>query len=406
MDRPIDSDPKTSLKIQNQFKSNIRICMYYSIAGMLLIIILLSGCSRRGDNTERTGSKTMDSFTSQIQKTLFGRMEDGREAYLYTFSNSGGMEVDITNYGGIITSIRVPDRNGNRENVLLGFDTLEQYLGSHPFFGAIVGRYANRIADGAFSINGKQYQLSRNDGVNHLHGGSKGFYTRLWNPEVINGNTLQLTYFSQDGEEGYPGNLEVTVTYTLTDLNELIISYKATTDRSTPVNLTSHAYFNLSGDHTTDILTHQLMLHADYYTPVNTQLIPTGELISVRGTPFDFTTSQPIGARIDKVPGGYDHNFVLRPSSDSLRLAGILYHPESGRKMEVLTSKPGIQFYSGNFLDGSLKGFNGIAYEKYAGLCLETQYYPDSPNQPAFPSTILNPGDIYRSTTIYKFSAE
>jgi aldose 1-epimerase len=387
-------------------KSRRPLSIILLLTGILSLGILFSGCSGKSGDEERTKSKAMESLTEQIRKTPFGTMEDGREVYVYTLSNSAGMEVDIINYGAIVTSIRVPDREGNRENVVLGFDNLQQYLGPHPFFGAIVGRYANRIAEGRFTIDGRTYQLTLNDGNNHLHGGGEGFYTKFWDAELINGNTLQLSYVSSDGEEGYPGTLEVSMTYTLTEQNELIIGYEAVTDKATPVNLTSHGYFNLSGDLSGDILGHVLMLDADYYTPVNDQLIPTGEIAPVRGTAFDFTTPYPIGSRIHQIPGGYDHNYVLNPSQESMRFAGVLIHPESGRKMEIYTTKPGIQFYSGNFLDGSLHGFDGVAYNQYAGLCLETQYYPDSPNQPNFPSSILMPGETYRSKTIYKFSAE
>ncbi len=385
----------------NPFAPGIHIVYFIMIIS--IFGIGLQGCSRKGNDSETTTTQKMDSLTQQIQTTHFGKMEDGRDVNMYTLANSGGMELDIINYGGIITSIRVPDREGTRKNVVLGFDNLKQYLDPHPFFGALIGRYANRIAAGTFTLDRKTYQLPLNDGPNHLHGGGSGYYTKFWDAEIINGTTLQLSYLSIDGEEGYPGNLEVDVTISISESNELIIDYHATTDQPTPVNLTNHSYFNLTGDYAEDILGHLLTIHGASYTPIDRTLIPTGEIVDVQGTPFDFTSPRSIGERIGQVPGGYDHNYILNPSQDDLPLVAELYDPESGRKMQIYTSKPGLQFYSGNFLDGSLKGFNGAAYRQYAGLCLETQFFPDSPNQPHFPSTILSPGDVYRSTTIYKF---
>lgn len=314
------------------------------------------------------------------------------------------MEVSITNYGGIVTSIKVPDKNGNIENVVLGFDDLEKYKAGHPFFGAIAGRYANRIANGRFELNGEVYELSTNDGENHLHGGEEGFDKKLWDAEVNEDeNSVTLSYLSPDGEEGYPGNLEVYVTYTLTDDNELRIDYHATTDKPTVVNLTNHSYFNLSGDPSRGILDHLLTIQADRYTPVNEGLIPTGELQPVEGTPFDFTEPEYIGARIDSIPPGYDHNFVLNNPGSGLRKIATVEHEESGRIMEVYTDQPGVQFYTGNFLDGSLMDRQGQPIEQYAALCLETQTFPDSPNKPDFPSPVLNPDETYETTTIYQF---
>lgn len=360
------------------------------------IMLAAGGCS---DGETGTRQKV------KIQKKLFGTLEDGREVYLYTLANTNNMEVHITNYGGIVTAVRVPDKGGNIENVVLGFDSLEKYLGDDPYLGAIVGRYANRIADGTFTLDGKKYTLAKNNGDNHLHGGIKGFDSVLWDAEMMDDGSLKLSYLSEDGEEGYPGNLDVTVTYSLTDDNGLHIEYKATTDQATPVNLTNHSYFNLSGNPEATILDHQLKINADQYTPVNDELIPTGEIQPVEGTPFDFTEFHRVGARIDQVEGGYDHNYVLsQTASDSLFHAATLYSPESGREMKVLTIEPGIQFYSGNFLDGSLKGPDGTPFVQHAALCLETQHFPNSPNEPDFPSTILRPGEKYHSVTVYQFS--
>lgn len=331
-------------------------------------------------------------------------MDDGKQVQLFTLSNENGMEVSITNYGGIVTSVRVPDKDGNIENVVLGFDDLEQYKSGHPFFGAIAGRYANRIANGQFELNGEVYELATNDGENHLHGGVEGFDKKVWDAEVnADENSVALNYLSPDGEEGYPGNLDVTVIYTLTDDNELKIEYEATTDKPTVVNLTNHSYFNLSGDTSQGILDHKLTINADRYTPVDEGLIPTGELRSVEGTPFDFTEAETVGARIDSIPPGYDHNFVLNNPDSGIRQIAVVEHEESGRVMEVYTDQPGVQLYTGNFLDGSLTDRQGNPIEQYAALCLETQTFPDSPNKPDFPSAVLNPDEIYQTTTIYQF---
>jgi aldose 1-epimerase len=326
-------------------------------------------------------------------------MPDGIEVYLYTLTNDLGLEVAIITYGGAISSLKVPDRNGTLGDVVLGFDTLEQYVSNPRYFGALVGRYANRIAGGKFSLNGVEYQLGKNNGGNHLHGGFRGFNKRVWtaSEEVKGGSAvLHLSYFSADGEENYPGNLNAYVDYTLCD-NELIIEYRATTDYDTIVNLTNHSYFNLKGEGT--ILEHELMLQADSFTPVDEDLIPTGEIRSVEGTMKDFRKSRPIDS------GGYDHNFVLNDWNGSLRSVARLYEPTTGRVMEILTTQPGIQFYSGNFLDGSYTGKYGFVYEKYAGLCLEPQHFPDSPNHPNFPSTVLRPGEDYNETTVLQFKS-
>ena len=326
--------------------------------------------------------------------------------FTYTLTNTLGFEVSVANYGGAVTSLKTPDREGNFGEIALGFETLDEYVHNPRYFGALIGRHANRIARGRFSLDGVEYQLPCNNGANHLHGGFKGFDKRVWDVREA-GNTLHLTYFSKDGEEGYPGNLTAFVDYTLLD-NELRIDYRATTDRDTIVNLTNHSYFNLKGGGT--ILDHQLTLNADSFTPVSRDLIPTGKIRPVEETPMDFRIGKAIGAEISAdydqlgFTGGYDHNFVLNDYDGSLRSAVRLYEPITGRVLEVLTTQPGMQFYSGNFLDGSLIGRNGFTYVKYAGLCLEPQHFPDAPNHSNFPSTVLRPGDKYTQTTIFRFS--
>ena len=340
----------------------------------------------------------------------FGTMPDGTTVQQFTLKNANGIELEAIGYGGIITSLRVPDRAGKFDDIVLGFDRLDDYLKDHPFFGAIIGRYGNRIAKGQFTLNGQTYKLATNNGPNHLHGGNKGFDKVLWAVEPVAGtNALAFTRTSADGEEGYPGTLRVRVTYTLTDKNELIVDYSATTDTPTPVNLTQHSYFNLAGQASGDILGHELMLNADRYTPVDATLIPTGELASVQGTPFDFRKPTAIGARINgdhpqlKAGGGYDHNWVLNRKGTGVQVAARVTEPKTGRTLEVATTEPGIQFYSGNFLDGKLTGKGGAVYAHRTGFCLETQHYPDSPNQPNFPSTILKPGEEYKTRTVFTF---
>ena len=340
----------------------------------------------------------------------FGKTPDGQAVEVFTLKNASGMEVKAIGYGGIITSLRVPDRNGKLDDVVLGFDRLDDYLKDHPFFGAIIGRFGNRIARGQFTLDGQTYKLATNNGPNHLHGGNKGFDKVVWAVEPVPGqNALRFSRTSPDGEEGYPGNLRVQVTYTLTEKNELQVDYLATTDKATPVNLTQHSYFNLAGQASGDILGHQLMLNADRYTPVSDTLIPTGELAPVAGTPFDFRQATAIGARINnehpqiKNGQGYDHNWVLNRKGPGLQLAARVVEPTTGRTLEVATTEPGIQFYSGNFLDGKLTGKGGAVYKHRTGFCLETQHFPDSPNQPTFPSTILKPGQEYRSRTVFTF---
>jgi aldose 1-epimerase len=347
-----------------------------------------------------------------VGKSDFGKTKEGTPVDLYTLTNTKGMTVKITNYGGIITEMHVPGKDGKTADVALGFDNLEGYLKSNPFFGCLVGRYANRIAKGKFTLGGKEYTLATNNGPNHLHGGKVGFDKKLWKAEPFTGNNeagVRLHYVSKDGEEGYPGNLSATVTYTLTNGNELRIDYQATTDKSTPINLTNHSYFNLAGHASGDVLDHVVLIAADKYTPVDDTLIPTGKIEPVRGTPLDFTSPTSIGKRIDQlrsVPGGgYDHNFVLREREGKApRLAARVHEPKSGRVLEVLTTQPGVQLYTGNFLDGSVKGKGGTAYRKHAGFCLETQHFPDSVHHKNFPSVILEPGKTYTETTVYRFS--
>ena len=340
-----------------------------------------------------------------ITKVPFGET-DGKEVFLYTLTNAKGTQVKITNYGGIVTSWVSADGNDKKSNIVLGFDSLSGYLAKPPYFGAVVGRYGNRIAEGKFTIDGTEYTLATNNETNHLHGGVKGFDKAVWEPAVKSDSipSLLLSYLSKDGEEGYPGNLQVDVQYTLTDDDELKIEYNAQTDKPTVVNLTNHSYFNLTGDVTNSILDHKLQIDADNYTPVDTTLIPTGEIRSVKGTPFDFTTAEKIGLRIDSVPGGYDHNFVLNSKDSGLKKIATLTEDSTGRKLEVFTTQPGVQFYSGNFLNGSIKLSDGKPVQKHAGLCLETQHFPNSPNQPSFPTTVLRPGQKYQSTTVYKLS--
>jgi len=344
----------------------------------------------------------------KIKKEHFGKTNDGKNVDLFYLTNKNGTVVKITNYGGIITSIIVPDKIGKFDDIVLGFNTLNKYLKAHPYFGAIIGRYANRISKAKFFLNGNEYKLATNNGKNHLHGGIKGFDKVLWKAKEIkkeNEICLKLSYLSKDGEEGYPGNLSIIVTYSLTNNDELKIDYEAETDKATPINLTNHSYFNLKGAGKSDILSHVLTIYADKYTPVDKGLIPTGELKKVKGTPMDFLKPYAIGLRIKEVKGGYDHNFVLNHKKGILSPAARVYEPETGRVIEILTTQPGIQFYSGNFLNGTIKGKNGKQYNKHYGFCLETQHYPDSPNLPNFPSTILKPGEKYSQTTIYKFSS-
>jgi len=346
-------------------------------------------------------------------KQVFGVAPNGAPIDLYTLANPAGMRVQITNYGGIVTSLLVPDRKGRPGDVVLGFDRIDGYLKKHPYFGAICGRYANRIAGGCFTLAGAEYTLARNDGHNHLHGGVLGFDKMVWKAAELapmGGAALWLAYSSPAGDEGYPGNLDVVVTYTLADGKELRIDYLATTDAETVLNLTHHGYFNLADGGKSEVLGHEVTIEAARFLPVDAALIPTGELRDVRGTPMDFTRATSIGARIDAaheqlVHGrGYDHTWVVNGAPGQLRLAARVFEPTSGRVMEVLTTEPGVQFYTGNFLDGTLTGKDGAVYRRRHGLCLECQHFPDSPNQPQFPSTVLKPGQRYTQTTVYRFS--
>ena len=343
-----------------------------------------------------------------IAKQSFGQLKDGKIADLYTMKNDNGIVVSITNLGCTIVSIMTPDRDGKFADIALGFDTAAEYPEKSPYFGCIAGRFANRIAKGKFTLDGQTYSLAINNGENHLHGGTVGFDKILWDAKIIeieNGDAIEFTYLSKDGEEGYPGNLQVSLIYTLTNDDELSFSYEATTDKATPVNLTNHSYFNLAGHDSGDMLSQEMMINADKYTVVDDQSIPTGDLADVAGTAFDLRQPTAIGEKIDQIPGdpsGYDHNFVLNGQNGELELAAKVYDPNSGRAMEVFTTEPGVQFYAGNFLDG-IAGKNGAVYNFRNGFCLETQHYPDSVNQPSFPSVILAPCETYKHLTVHKF---
>lgn len=364
-----------------------------------LVVLIMAGCTE-GEMKNQTDKKM------NLKRALFGQVDEN-QVFQYTITNENGMSVKILNYGGIVTNLFIPDNDGNKVDVVLGYDSIDGYLDDTPYFGAIVGRYGNRIAHGQFELDGQTYQLPLNDGKNHLHGGISGFDKKIWNAEDFifpDSAGVVLAYLSKDGEEGFPGNLQVRVTYTLTNENELKIDYLATTDKPTIVNLTHHSYFNLKGQGKGNILDHQLQIFADKYVPVEDTLIPTGTLKPVDATPMDFTSMAAISSHIDQVDGGYDHTWALNGyDGKSVFLAAKLIEPESNRMMEVFTDQPGVQFYTGNFLDGSITGKQNTVYEKHYGLCLETQHYPDSPNQPGFPSVELRPGEKYRTTTIYKF---
>ena len=373
-------------------------------AATLMLLTGLVSCG--GENKQPTTENTEAMIKPGITSKDWGET-DGKKVQLFSLTNKNGVTVDITNYGGIVTSWVTPDKHGIKSSVVVGLNTLDEYLKKPPYFGAIIGRYGNRIGDAKFKLDGKTYTLAANNGKNNLHGGNKGFDKVVWDAATTDGTTpsLTLTYLSKDGEEGFPGNLKVTVEYTLTDADELNIEYTAETDKATPVNLTNHSYFNLTGSTENTILNHNLMIDADHYTPVDTGLIPTGEIKAVKGTPFDFTKPEPIGARIDSVQGGYDHNFVLNRKDSSLQLVAVLRDTLSGRKLEVFTTEPGLQFYSGNFLNGTFVS-GGKPVNLRTALCLETQHFPDSPNKPKFPSTILQPGQKYHTVTKYKVSVE
>ncbi|MBO2009391.1 aldose epimerase family protein [Hymenobacter negativus] len=379
-------------------------------------LLLLAACgsnqsAEQSTTTAPAADSTQTKSATMPTSASFGKTPDGTEVQLFTLTNKQGAKAAITNYGGTLVSLMMPDKDGKMGDVVLGFDDVNGYAGpafrkANPYIGALIGRYGNRIKNGKFTIDGKAYQVGVNNGPNSLHGGKVGYDQKIWEAQPgtsADGQSLTLKYLSKDGEEGYPGNLQVTVVYTLTDSNALRIDYTATTDKTTPVNLTNHAYFNLSHGVSKDVLNHEVTLPADRYTVVDATLIPTGELKPVKGTPFDFTTPHAIGERIAQVPGGYDHNWALNGSGEGQHAAATVYDPASGRTMEVTTDQPGIQFYTGNFLDGSLKGKGGTVYGLHGGFCLETQHFPDSPNQPKFPSTILKPGETLHSTSVYTF---
>ena len=368
---------------------------------LFLLIVLLASCT------------LIAQAQATVTKAPFGTA-DGQSVDLYTLRNAHGVEAKITNYGGILVSLKVPDRNGKFDDVVLGFNDLDTYLKGHPYFGALIGRYGNRIAKGRFTLNGVEYKLAVNNGENTLHGGIKGFDKVVWTGKEMKtkaGPAVVLTYLSKDGEEGYPGNLNVRVVYTLTNNNELKIEYSATTDKDTVTNLTHHSYFNLAGEGNGDILSHLVTINANRFLPTDAGSIPTGELRKVAGTPFDFLTAHAIGERINqdeeqlKLGNGYDHTWIINGRPGTLRLAATAYESTSGRTMQVWTTEPGVQFYTGNFLDGTLTGKSGKIYQRRFGFCFETQHYPDSPNHPAFPTTTLKKGATYRSTTIYRFGS-
>ncbi|HVI44745.1 MAG TPA: aldose epimerase family protein, partial [Chitinophaga sp.] len=368
----------------------------------------LASCNNNATPRQEANESLHDSAVVASTVARNYGQADGQEVLQYTLKNAAGMEVKILNYGGIITDIITPDKQGQKGNVVLSYESLAGYQQKgQPYFGALIGRYANRIANAKFKVDGKDYSLAANNNGNALHGGIKGFDKVVWSATQEGDSILQLSYTSKDGEEGYPGNLKVTVIYTLTPDNALRIDYKATTDKPTPVNLTNHSYFNLSAGKEKDVLQHELSLKASRFTPVNDKLIPDGSLQPVKGTPMDFTSPKKIGVDIDKVKGGFDHNWVPDKEGNASEQVATLYDPASGRFMEVFTTEPGIQFYSGNFLDGTLTNTrNGQKYVQHAGLCLETQHFPDSPNEPSFPNVVLKPGETYTQTTVYKFSTK
>ncbi len=376
-----------------------------AVAISLLAVLVVSVTAE--DPKAKEGGKV----SSIEHKKAVGKTRDGEEVDLFVLGNAAGCKAKVLTYGALLMELDVPDRDGKLADVVLGFDNFEGYLGNRPFFGCTVGRVANRIAGARFTLDGKEHKLAANDGANSLHGGLKGFDKVVWRVDESGSGGgkafVRMSYRSKDGEEGYPGNLSCQVTYTLTDDTELRIDYRATTDRPTPVNLTNHSYFNLAGQASGDVLGHELTLNADRYTPAGAGLIPTGEIKPVRGTPLDFTKPEKIGSRIGELkdkPVGYDHNFVLDKDDKKLALAAKVYESKSGRVMEMYTTEPAVQLYTGNFLDGSVKGKGGVAYKQYQALCLEAQHYPDSVHHPEFPSTILKPGETYTQTTVYRFS--
>jgi len=384
-----------------------RICAAALCAAVCLAVL----ACKTEEKAPAAAAPTKGEMGMEVKSEKFGTMPDGTGVDIFTLTNGKGTEARIMTYGATLVSLRLPDRNGKFDDVSLGFDDLAGYLGTHPYFGVIVGRYANRIAKGQFTLNGVTYALAKNNNGNSLHGGLKGFDKVVWKAAPVHQHGavgVKLTYLSKDMEEGYPGNLTATVVYTLSDADELTISYEAEADKATPVNLTNHTYWNLAGQGKGDVLGHELELEADKYTAVDSaaNLIPTGAIKDVKGTPLDFASPHAIGERIAQVEGGYDHNFVLRSGDGKLALAARVYEPSSGRFLEISTDQPGIQLYTGNFLDGTVKGKGGVAYLKHFGFCLETQHFPDSPNHPNFPSSILEPGKKYTTVTVHKFSVK
>jgi aldose 1-epimerase len=391
-----------SLTEKRKINTNLKIISVTLTA----LVFYASGCC----GTKCCLRKNKEPGKMSVKVEPFGKA-DGQDVDIVTLANSKGLTARITNYGGIIVSLETPDRNGQPGDIVLGFDTLDGYLKGNPFFGAIIGRYGNRIGGAQFTLDGKEYKLTANEGANILHGGKKGFDKVVWKIDKAEAKDdkaeLKLSYTSKDGEEGFPGNLQCVVTYTITADNKLEMKYEATTDKPTVVNMTNHSYWNLAGQGSGDVLGHELMINADKVTAVDKGLIPTGELKDIKGTPLDFTKMMPIGSRIKQVDiGGYDHNYVLNGEAGKMKLAARVYEPTSGRVMEVETTEPGVQCYSSIWLDGKLKGKGGNVYNKYGALCLETQHYPDSPNKPDFPSTVLRPGEKYESMTVHTFSVK
>lgn len=379
----------------------VKISKALTVASLSIAAAWLTGCESMNNPVE-----------SGVSKTSFGQSPDGQPVELYTLRNRKGMEAQICDYGGIVTTLKVPGRDGKLDDVVLGYDNLAGYLKNSPFFGCIVGRYGNRIGGAKFTLDGKTYPLAANNGPNSLHGGIKGFDKAVWAVVKATGNSLEMKYTSPDGEEGFPGKLAVTTTYTVTAEDELRIDYQATTDKPTVLNLTHHSYFNLAGQGTGDVLGHEVFINSDKITPVNKDLVPTGDYASVEGTPLDFRTPTTIGARIDspdqqmQYGSGYDHNWVISKPANLLGLQARVYEPKTGRVMEVWSTEPGVQFYTGNFLDGTITGKGGAVYQRRAGFCFEPQHYPDSPNKPNFPSVVLRPGQTFKSTIIYRFSTK
>jgi aldose 1-epimerase len=374
---------------------------------LVLAVTVIYAADCAGGKNQAKQPQGREGRTMSIKTESFGQTPDGQAVSLVTMTNGKGLCAEVTNYGATLVVMKTPNRNGKSADITLGFDSIEPYIRGCPYFGATVGRYANRIGKARFLLDGIEYKLAANNGPNHLHGGKKGFDKVVWKIKQADADAeraiVKMSYLSKDGEEGYPGNLKCTVTYTLTADNELKLGYEATTDKTTIVNLTNHSYWNLAGQGNVDILSHELMLNADRYTPVDEGLIPTGEIKTVKGSPMDFTKPMAIGSRINEVAGGYDHNYVLNSSGGALALAARVYEKTSGRVMEIFTTEPGVQFYAGNFLDGSITGKAGKVYGKHYGFCLETQHFPDSPNKSEFPRVVLMPGEKYETLTVHKF---